>query len=191
MRRRVQRLGLGVAAVVMGVSLTGCSGIFGGSAGGGPGGGGDGRDGEAAASAIAPSADPGKSIVKATFDSPIAAGAKVDIAVLGLKVTGKLAQLTLAITPHVVGETDSPSVYDLNGGNRPEAALIDTVNLKRYVVVTDAAGNQLQPDYITVKLQNEQPNVQTYYFAAPPPNVQKMDLVFGRWLPFRDVPVSR
>jgi hypothetical protein len=190
MRRRGQRLGLGVAAVVMGVSLTGCSGLFGGSAAGGPAGG-DGRDGDAVASAVAPSANPDKAIVKATFDSPIAAGAKVDIAILGLKVTGKLAQLTLAITPHVVGETDSPSVYDLNGGNRPEAALIDTVNLKRYVVVTDAAGNQLQPDYITVKLQNEQPNVQTYYFAAPPPNVRNVDLVFGRWLPFRDVPISR
>lgn len=185
--RRARTLALGAAAVMAGATLTGCVGPL----GGGREPAGEGTGGRPAAAAVAPTANPGKPIVKAAFDSPIAPGAKVDVAVLGLDVHGKLARLTLSITPRVVGGDDKPSVYELNGNQGPDVALIDTVNLKRYVVVKDSAGTQLQPDYITVQLVNEQPNVQTYTFAAPPPGVAKVDVVFGRWAPFRNVPVGR
>lgn len=189
MGRATRVLGSGIVAAVAVASLTGCLGSFGGGSGsGGEREGATGEDGTQVAAA-APTANPDKPVVKATFDSPIAPGAKVDIAVLELKVTGKLAQLTLAITPHVVGGDNDTNVYELNGSQGPDVALIDTVNLKRYVVVKDSSGQELQPNYITTRLANERPNVQTYFFAAPP--VRNVDLVFGRWAPFRNVPISR
>jgi hypothetical protein len=135
-------------------------------------------------------ADPGKTIAKATFDSSATPGAKVEIGVVELRVTGKLAQLTLSITPRVP-DGRSPNVYELNGNSDPQVSLIDNINLKRYVVVKDSSGKQLQPDYIYVRLRNGQPNVQTYMFAALPEGVRTVDLVFGQWSPFRDVPVTR
>jgi len=195
MKRGARTLGLAVAVVLTGMTLSGCLGPLDGNGGGnaeeGGGAGGQGQDGRPATSAVAPTGDPKKPIVKATFDSPIGPGAKVDIAILDLRVTGKLAQLTLAITPHVVGGDDKPNVYELNGGQGPDVSLIDTVNLKRYMVVKDSSGRPLEPDYITTQLANEQSNQQTYFFAAPPPSVRNVDVVFGRWAPFRNVPVSR
>ncbi|HEY7485551.1 MAG TPA: hypothetical protein VH912_13895 [Streptosporangiaceae bacterium] len=134
--------------------------------------------------------DPNKVIAKATFDSQAAKGAKVEIGIVELRVVGKLADLTLSITPRVPGDT-SPNVYELNGNTDPDVSLIDTINLKRYVVVKDSSGKQLQPDYIYVHLRNGQPNVQTYTFAAPPAGVRAVDVVFGQWPPFRNVPVTR
>jgi hypothetical protein len=134
---------------------------------------------------------PNKTIASATYDSPAARGtAKIEIGVVELRVTGQLAQLTLLITPRVPGN-GSPNVYELTGGLDPNVSLIDNVNLKRYVVVKDSAGTPLQPDWIGTHLRNERPNAQTYMFAAPPETVRTVDVVFGQWPPFRDVPVSR
>jgi hypothetical protein len=133
---------------------------------------------------------PSRTIVQATFDSPAAKGAKVDIGIVELRVTGQLAQLTLSITPRVPG-SDSVTVYELTGGLDPNVSLIDNINLKRYVVVKDSAGTLLQPDWILVHLRNGQPNSETYMFAAPPEGVRTVDVVFGQWPPFRNVPVSR
>jgi hypothetical protein len=134
---------------------------------------------------------PNKTIASATFDSPAARGtAKVEIGVVELRVTGQLAQLTLLITPRVPGN-GSPNVYELTGSLDPNVSLIDNVNLKRYVVVKDSVGTLLQPDWIGTHLRNEQPNPQTYMFAAPPETVRTVDVVFGQWTPFRNVPVSR
>jgi hypothetical protein len=133
---------------------------------------------------------PSRTIAQATFESPAAQGAKVEIGIVELRVTGQLAQLTLSITPRVPG-SGSPTVYELPGGLDPDVSLIDNVNLKRYVVVKDSAGTPLQPDWIKVHLRNDQPNAETYMFAAPPEGVRTVDVVFGQWPPFRNVPVSR
>ena len=157
-----------------------------------------GRDGSATSDAqsergavgSAATVGPGKSIARATFDSPAAPGAKVEIGIVELRVTGRLAQLTLAITPRVPG-SGSPTVYELTGGLDPNVSLVDNVNLKRYVVVKDSSGTLLQPDWIKVSLHNGQPNAQTYMFAAPPEAARSVDVVFGQWPPFRNVPVTR
>jgi hypothetical protein len=192
MGRVARTFGSGIVAAAAAASLTGCLGGIGGdSDSAGSAGGSAGDDGRSVAAATAPTANPNKPIVKATFESPITPGAKVDIAILELKVTGQLAQLTLAITPHVVGGDGNPSVYGLNGDQSPDVTLIDPVNLKRYVVVKDSAGQELQPNYIATNLANERPNLQTYMFAAPQGDVRSVDVVFGKWPPFRNVPVSR
>ncbi|WP_131732630.1 hypothetical protein [Actinomadura formosensis] len=137
---------------------------------------------------------PSKPVAKGTFDTPIAAGAKVDIAILGLRARGRLATLNIQLTPHVPGaESTSSSItpFNLNGGLRLGTSLIDPVNLKRYVVVKDSSGAELQPDEIYTTVANDQPVHLSYTFAAPPENVKVVDVQIGSWPTFRNVPVER
>jgi hypothetical protein len=176
------------AAVALVMALTGCLSLDQEE------GAGDGRTNSAppAQGAVgnAATAGPGKTIAAASFESPAAPGAKVEIGVVELRVTGRLAELTLSITPRVPGRDDT-TVYDLTGSQEPNVSLIDTVNLKRYVVVKDSSGKPLQPDYIATRLLNGQASVQTYTFAAPPDGVRTVDMTYAQWPPFRDIPVTR
>ncbi|MFC5749511.1 hypothetical protein [Actinomadura rugatobispora] len=135
----------------------------------------------------------GRPVVGATFDTPIANGAKIDIAVMGLQVRGKLATLTVRLTPHVPADhsDQGPSPYALNGRHAIGASLLDPVNLKRYVVVRDSSGKALQTDDIFTDIRNNQPGLLTYTFAAPPENVKALDVQYGSWPLFRNVPVGR
>lgn len=188
MKRPERGLRLGIAAALVGICLTGCVGPFGG--GQASSGGSDGGTATGAGAAVAPDANPGKAIVRASFDSPIARNAKVDIGIVNLKVTGRLLQLDLAVTPRVAGE-DDVTMFALNGKQNVDVALIDTVNLRRYTVVRDDGGQALGPDQILFSLKNEQPNALTYMFAAPPPDVRAVDVLIGRWPAFRNVPITR
>lgn len=133
-----------------------------------------------------------KPVVKATFDSPAAQGAKVDIAVMGLRTKGRLATLGLQMVPHVPGGLPSRlNPYGLNGNRGLHTSLIDPVNLKRYVVVKDSSGEDLQSDDIFTKMANDQPTHLYYTFAAPPENVKAIDVQIGSWPMFRDIPVER
>lgn len=136
--------------------------------------------------------DAAKPLVKGTFDSPIAQGAKLDIAVMGLRAKGRLATLTVQLTPHVPpGGPTRVNAYRLNGEHGLGTALIDPVNLKRYVVVKDSGGKELQTDEIFTNMANDQPTPFYFTFAAPPENVKSADLQIGTWPTFRDVPVER
>ncbi|WP_158079491.1 hypothetical protein [Actinomadura sp. CNU-125] len=115
----------------------------------------------------APSAERGDPVAKQTFTSPLAKGATVDIAIMGLSVSGKLAVLDLQYTPHVTGGSGSSSLAQLHG-IEPPVALIDSVNLKRYVVVRDSSDSALQSDLVYGSTHNEQPAALQFTFAAPP-----------------------
>ncbi|MBA9003621.1 hypothetical protein [Thermomonospora cellulosilytica] len=168
-------------AAALALGLTGCA-IGGGDS--------KGSDGEAAgATGPAEAVDTSRSIVKQTFDSPMAPGAKVEIAIVDLRVTGKLAQLTLAVTPQVPAGAPAPTLYRLNGNHSLDASLLDTVNLKRHRVVK-AGTEELEPEDLK-ELGNNQRNILTYTFAAPPESVPAVDVMVGEWGPFRNVPVSR
>lgn len=131
-------------------------------------------------------------IVKGTFDSPAAQGAKIDIAVMGLKTSGKLATLTTQLTPHVpAGGPTRLNAYVLNGEHGLGTALIDPVNLKRYVVVKDSSGKELETDDIFTHMTNDQATPFYFTFAAPPENVKTIDVQIGTWPTFRDIPVQR
>ncbi|WP_433467361.1 hypothetical protein [Spirillospora sp. CA-128828] len=133
-----------------------------------------------------------KPVVKGTFDSPAVQGGKVDIAIMGLKVKGKLATLTVQFVPHVPGvEPNRMNAYGLNGRNGLNTSLIDPVNLKRYVVVKDSSGKELQTDEIFTQMTNDQPTSSFYTFAAPPDSVKSIDVQLGNWPTFRNVPVER
>jgi hypothetical protein len=133
-----------------------------------------------------------KPVVKGTFDSPAAPGAKVDIAVMGLKAKGRLATLTVQFTPHVPGgEPGRINAYGLNGEHGLGTSLIDPVNLMRYVVVKDSGGKELETDDIFTHMTNDQPTPFFFTFAAPPGNVKAVDVQIGSWPTFRDIPVQR
>ncbi|MEV5825830.1 hypothetical protein AB0L25_09660 [Spirillospora sp. NPDC052242] len=142
----------------------------------------------------APSIDTaGDAIVKATLGAPPQApSAEVEIAVMGLRVRGRLATLTVRMTPRIPpGGPDDASPYELNGGEGIDPALIDTVDLKRYVVVEDSRGQEMATDDITTDLDNGKAGALQFTFAAPPENVKAVDLQFGGWPMFRDIPVER
>ena len=132
-------------------------------------------------------------VASGTFDTPLVAGGKVDIAVMDLRARGRLATLTIRITPHLPANhsDQSPTPYELNGNNRPGASLIDPVNLKRYVVVKDSSGSEMQSNELSTDINNNQPAILTYTFAAPPENVKAVDVQFGSWPTFRTIPVKR
>ncbi|MDL4819641.1 hypothetical protein [Actinomadura opuntiae] len=132
-----------------------------------------------------------KPVAKATFDSPMVPGAKVDITIMGLRVRAKLATLTLQWTPHVPGSSGTPTPYRLNGEHGLDASLIDPVNLKRYVVVIDSAQNELESNDVTTNLPNERPTLTQHTFAAPPGNLKSIDVQLGLWPAFHDVPIER
>lgn len=142
----------------------------------------------------APSVDTARdAIVTATLGAPPQApSAEVEIAVMGLRVRGKLATLTVRMTPRIpAGGPDDASPYELNGNEGIDPSLIDPVNLKRYVVVEDSRGHEMATDDITTDLRNGEPGMLQFTFAAPPENVKAVDLQFGGWPTFRDVPVGR
>ncbi|TDC67862.1 hypothetical protein E1200_13500 [Actinomadura sp. GC306] len=136
--------------------------------------------------------DVGEPITKATFDSLIEPGAKVDIAIMGLRVRGRLATLLTQFTPRIPpGGEDKPSPYELNGRDGLGTSLIDPVNLKRYVVVKDFRGKELETNDITTRIPNNQTGNFSFTFAAPPDNVKAVDVQIGSWPTFRDIPVER
>ena len=130
-------------------------------------------------------ADPGRTIAQAAFDGP---KGKFELAVVSLTARGRLANLTLTLTPHYEGK-ESALAFIYFGGNAPVVSLVDPVNLKRYLVVKDSEGNSLGSGNENYNIG--QPNTLSYTFAAPPENVASVDVQFDDYPPFRDVPVSR
>ncbi|MEU8801520.1 hypothetical protein [Spirillospora sp. NPDC048819] len=190
--RLSHRLAIAAAAALLFTGLTGCSVLEGGSesaSGGERSGGTAGETVEGGEPGFDAAGDP---VTKGTFDTPIAPGAKVDIAIMGIKVRGKLAILSTQFTPHIPpGGEDNPNPYNLNGRNGLGTSLIDPVNLKRYVVVKDSSGDELETDDIFTHIANNQTGNFTYTFAAPPENVKVVDVQIGSWPTFRNIPVER
>jgi hypothetical protein len=117
----------------------------------------------------------------------------VDIAVLGLEVSGELATLSLSFTVHdpEAAPDDEFSLYDLNGEQSLYVSLIDPVNLRRYMVVRDSDGDALQSHYIGTTVLLDSTTTAQYTFAAPPADVTEIDVAVGDWPTFRDIPIER
>ncbi|WP_067477038.1 hypothetical protein [Actinomadura hibisca] len=179
-------------ALLLTAALTGCS-VLGGDSSSGDGGGGGGAGPGKAANAVGKGepkvADPAKPLVKITTGS---AKGPVELAVVSLSARGRLAHLTLSLT--LRGSTEginggSENLYGVNGGNFPAVSLLDAVNLKRYVVVKDSADREVGSGNPT--FTPNQPSTLSYTFAAPPENVQAVDVQFGYFPIFRNVPIER
>ncbi|MBE1534183.1 hypothetical protein [Actinomadura algeriensis] len=151
------------------------------------------EDGKSAAGrpAGAPAADgTGKPVAQGTFDSPNVEGATVDIAVMGLKAQGRLATLTVLLTPRMPADERRGRLVRIHGGPLT-TSLIDPVNLKRYVPVADSTGATLQPSGMDTWLAHGNATALVYTFAAPPENVPAVNVQVGVWPTFRNIPVER
>jgi hypothetical protein len=148
---------------------------------------------EPADASQASTTDASKVIAKAVHEAPFAEKATLEIAVHSLKRRGKLADLVISLTPRVpegVQVDEKLSPFEINGRNVFRVYLIDTVNLKRHMVVRDANRRLLEPDEVFTSIRIGQRAMLTYTFAAPPENVTKMDVHVGNFPPFTDVPLE-
>jgi hypothetical protein len=135
----------------------------------------------------------GEALAKQTVDAREAGEATLDIEVMALRVSGRLATLSLRYTGHdpEAGEGTNHRLVDLHGGRRVFVTLVDPVNLKRYHVVEDTSGEDLQTADLDVDVPVGDSVTADYTFAAPPDGVDKIDVSVGDWPPFRDVPIER
>ena len=133
-----------------------------------------------------------ESLAEQTVDARGARETTLDIEVLGLKVGGELATLTLQYTAHApdAGPDTTYRLVDLHGSN-VFVTLVDPVNLKRYHVVEDTSGESLETAAIDVDVPVDGSTTGEYTFAAPPSGVDKVDVSVGDWPTFRDVPIER
>jgi hypothetical protein len=169
-------------------------------------GGGDGDDPDRTASPAASGspAEPGvtaspeetatpEALAEETVKARGASGTTVDIEVTGLRVSGRLATLTLQYTAHDPEATPETQyrLVDLHGGDTLFVTLVDPVNLKRYHVVEDTSGERLESADIDVDVPVDTPTTAEYTFAAPPAGVEKIDVSVGDWPTIRDVPIER
>ncbi|WP_131768905.1 hypothetical protein [Candidatus Protofrankia californiensis] len=127
------------------------------------------------------------------FRAPGSAPGTIDVGFVDLKVDGRLTTLTVVWTPKY---TDAPrdkeiSVFDMFGAHSPAVALVDSVNLKRYVVVQDSRNIELGASGPRTKTVNNTPVSASYTFAAPPADVRTLDVYADDRLLFDDVPVGR
>jgi len=117
----------------------------------------------------------------------------VTIAVQDLRVDDKLMNLDVVVTPEDPDESADHdiSLFDVNGENTLDVTLVDPVNLKRYLVVRDSDNTQLAPSDVGLEALNGGAMTGTWVFAAPPPDVQRLDVYFGEYAPLRGVQVQR
>jgi hypothetical protein len=134
-------------------------------------------------------------LAQQTVKAPNSRDGTVDIAILGLAVQGQLATLTARFSPHFpsAAPDDSISLYDMsdNALDPRDVSLVDAVGLKRYLVVEDANNNSLGADEVNTEAVNNSSVIAHWTFAAPPPDVTKLDVELGPFPPFNDIPISR
>lgn len=197
--------------IAAGLALSGAL-LVGGCQFGGGGGSGEKQTGKAAApSSAAASAAPsqgGPAPAKRSFTYPgLDKGGTVTVGFQSLQVRGQLAVLSLTWTPNVPGsaDTDTWNIGQMTSGDNVAGGnidLVDTQNLKRYVIVKDSSGNRLGSSGNGVGGYAEPPNAgqsaksgqtitATYTYAAPPPNVSSIDVYGDEHALFTNVPITR
>lgn len=122
-------------------------------------------------------------------------GATIRLTVFALRVQGRLMTLEMGLTPNnfpLPGPGVDPAVQVLAQQCGDEAfvvSLIDPVHLRRYSVVSDAAGNALAPN--DLRADNGHTVVGDWVFAAPPRNVKTLNLQAGDFTTINNIPVQR
>lgn len=129
----------------------------------------------------------------ATFAAPGQPTGTLAVGFVSLQVDGRVANLTLTLTPHFPGTpaTEKISIYKMFSDSEPDVSLVDTTNLKRYVVIRDSASQELESDVVATNTTNDRPVTASYTFAAPPASVRAIDLYVNDRRLFDNVPVGR
>jgi hypothetical protein len=150
----------------------------------------DAVDSGAAAAGI-DSSNPPKAIASVTSSVPYSkdpkATAKFDI--YSVRRQGKLAIMTLSVTPKF-SSPDPAALFTLMGAQFFSPTMVDPVNLRAYGVVSSGSGN-LATSAPNAQAFSGQPMFVWAAFAAPPANVEKVNLTLFDTLPaITDVPLS-
>jgi hypothetical protein len=138
-----------------------------------------------------------EALAQTTVESRTSKDTTLEIAVRSLAVEGELAKLELSFTPHSSDPdsfetgTSIDELHAAGGGSVPLVTLVDTVNLKRYLVVRDSNDNALETDLRITRPELDATAVSQHTFAAPPPDVTKIDVSVGDFTTFNDVPIAR
>ena len=122
----------------------------------------------------------------------------VDLLIRGLTVRGRTATLRFTAIPRGWGASrdtlGGPTLYELNPGPNSEiveAQLIDVEHLRRHLPLKDSEGEAIAGMNYAGNVSDGQPIDASWVFAAPPPDVEAMDVQIGSWPIFREVPVTR
>ncbi len=122
----------------------------------------------------------------------------VDLLIRGLTVRGRTATLRFTAIPRGWGRardaTGGPTLYELNPGPNSEfvsAQLIDVQHLRRHLPLQDDEGEAIAGMNYAGNVSDGRPIDASWVFAAPPPDVEAMDVQIGSWPIFREVPVTR
>ena len=194
---RLSKAGL-AAALVLSV-LGGCSDSDDGTAGTATsptsarstGGGGGGDDAEAAEAA---EIDPDDVIAKQTFKLRRNPENTVEVGIVSLVVTGKVATLRMVFTPRFASVAAGTTVdlYDIYEQEVFGAYLLDLPHLKRYDIVRSNSNELFASDTTTSESVNGSPMAVYAVFAAPEDGATAVDVHIADWWPaFKAVPVKR
>lgn len=147
----------------------------------------------AGASSAGGAAQPGEALAKKTVPALNSKDGTVEIAIRALKVEDRLMRLTMSFAPKFpsAAPDESINLFEMHGKSTMYVTLVDPVNLKRYVVVKDADRKALEPDQVFTAAVNGASVTGTWTFAAPPADVEKLDVQVGEFPPFSDVEVQR
>lgn len=141
-------------------------------------------------------------------DAPPSVRPTADLLIRGLTVRGRVATLRFTAVVHgwqwQVSSADreagrrapyAPTLYEINPGrnvDRVTASLVDPVNLRRHAPLQDSEGEELAGmTWAAGGSGSGRPIDASWMFAAPPADVDAVDVQVGSWPVFREVPVAR
>ena len=137
--------------------------------------------------------DPDKVLARQTFKLRRKPDDTVEVGVVSLVVTGKVATLNLVMTPRFksVPADRAVSIYDIYENNVFGPYLLDLANLKRYDVVRSGP-KEFASDSVHTETVNGTPMSAYAVFAAPQDGATAVDVHIADWWPaFKAVPVQR
>lgn len=115
--------------------------------------------------------------------------AKALIDIFSITRQGRLATLTMAVTP-TFDSVDSVSLFTLMGHHTFRPTMVDPINLRKYDVVTSRSSRLSSSETSTRAYSGEAMFIWAV-FAAPPANVTKVNLNLFDTVPtIMDVPVQ-
>jgi len=130
----------------------------------------------------------------------------VRLEIVSLQRSGATAALTIRLAvPSSYGGSDSAQIADTFDDGVSESdrdpgqaydtvdgiSLIDSTNRKRHLVARDARGTCVCDENLSSTfVEQGSPMLLSATFAAPPPDVDVIDVVIPKFGTFKDVPVS-
>lgn len=151
-----------------------------------------GAGGSAAPSQVA-TVDPDKVVARQTFKLRKKPEDTVEVGLVSLTVSGKIATLQLVLTPRFKSKpaAETIQIFDIYEGSGFNPYLLDLGNLKRYDVVK-GSGSRFASDSVDTRTVNGTSMSAFAVFAAPEDPITTVDVHASDWWPaFKAVAIQR